>query len=103
MEAVPTQSGEMSQETLRPAVHPKVVLDPAARATKRMYQNLSMSSVGLEFGLSVIIGALFGRWLDGQAGSDPWLMILFIVLGFVAGLRGLMRAMTKADREALES
>ena len=90
----------MSQESLAASKHPKVVLDPAARSSKKMIQTVSLSSVGLEFGLSVVIGALFGRWLDGEAGTDPWLMIAFICLGFAAGVRALVRAMNQADREA---
>ena len=100
MHSVPGHSGEMSQDSLRPAVHPKVVMDPAARSTKRMFQTLSMSSVGLEFGISVVVGMFFGHWLDGKAGTDPLLMILFLCLGFTAGIRGIIRAMNKADREA---
>ena len=100
MQSAPSHSGEMSQDSLRPAVHPKVVMDPAARSSKRMFQTLSMSSVGLEFGICVIVGMFFGRWLDNKAGSGPWLMILFLCLGFVAGIRGLVRAMNQADREA---
>jgi ATP synthase protein I len=92
----------MSQDSLRPAVHPKVVLDPAARATKSMFQTLSMSSVGLEFGIAVIIGLAFGTWLDGKLGSGPYMMILFLVFGFAAGVRSLMRAVTKANREAAD-
>ena len=101
MQSVSSHSGEMSQDSLHPVVHPKVVLDPAARSAKRMFQTLSMSSVGLEFGISVIVGMVFGRWLDGQAGTDPWLMILFLCLGFTAGMRGIVRAMNRADREAV--
>jgi ATP synthase protein I len=100
MSSTSTHSGEMSQDSLRPAVHPKVVLDPAARSTKRMYQTLSMSSVGLEFGIAVLLGLAFGNWLDGKAGTGPWLMILFLGFGFVAGIRSLMRGMRQANREA---
>ncbi len=100
MHSVSSHSGEMSQDSLRREVHQKVVLDPAARTSKRMFQTLSMSSVGLELGISVIIGMVFGAWLDGKAGTGPWLMILFLALGFAAGLRGIGRAMAKSDREA---
>ncbi len=99
MQSASTHSGEMSQDSRHPVVHPKVVLDPAARSTKRMFQTLSMSSVGLELGISVIVGMVFGSWLDGKAGTGPWLMILFLVFGFAAGMRGIVRAMNKADRE----
>lgn len=37
--------------------------------------------------LGPIIGWFLGRYLDRKWGTDPWMMILFIVLGFVASGR----------------
>jgi F0F1-type ATP synthase assembly protein I len=73
-------------------------LDPAARRSRRMYEGLSASAAGLELGLSVAIGALFGGWLDGKLGTAPWLMIVFLILGAIAGFRGLLRAVARAER-----
>jgi F0F1-type ATP synthase assembly protein I len=101
MPSAPTHSGEMSQDSAKAAVHPKGVIDdPASRRTRGMFETLTLSSMGLEFGLSVIIGLMFGRWLDSQAGTDPWLMIVFLCFGFAAGLRSILRAIAKADRLA---
>jgi ATP synthase protein I len=61
---------------------------------------LSSASVGLEFGIAVIVGLLFGMWLDRQAGTTPWLMLLFLSFGFIAGFRGVLRAVNREDREA---
>jgi ATP synthase protein I len=80
-----------------------VTLDPAARTSKRAYQGLSASSAGLELGISVAIGLLFGWWLDQKAGTAPWLMLLFLVFGLVAGFRGVFRAVKRAEREADEN
>jgi F0F1-type ATP synthase assembly protein I len=66
--------------------------------TRGVYRTLSLSSVGLEMGIAVIIGLFVGRWLDGQAGTAPWLMILFVIFGFAAGFKGVYRAMREADR-----
>ena len=87
------------------AAAPKLVpaLDPVARRSKSAFQFLSSSSVGLEMGISVIIGLLFGRWLDGRIGTAPWMMILFLCFGFTAGIRGVMRAVNRANREAAEN
>ena len=92
------QTGEMSQESAA-----KKAVDPYARKTRGVYQTLSMSSVGLEMGLCVIIGMFFGRWLDGKIGSDPAFMIVFLVFGFAAGMKGVMRAVRAADRIAAEN
>lgn len=101
-----THSGEMSQDSLMTDLHRKPVskasstIDPAARNAKAGFKFLSASSVGLEMGLSVLIGILFGYWLDTKAHTAPWLMLLFLALGLVAGFRGVFRALREADRDA---
>ena len=65
-----------------------------------MYQALSASSVGLELGVSVLLGLLGGMWLDGKVGSEPWFMLLGLVIGFIAGFRGVMRAVERSDKAA---
>ena len=109
MQAVPTHRGEMSQDPLMTDLHRKPVtgrrsprIDAAARRTKGFYTTLSATSVGLEFGIAVIIGLLGGRWLDTQAGTEPWLTILFLCCGFAAGVLGIVRAMKRADKAAAE-
>ncbi len=74
--------------------------DPASKRTKGLYGALAASSVGLEFGVAVVIGALFGNWLDGRFDTGPWLLIAFTIIGFVAGLRAVMRAVAKMNRGA---
>lgn len=73
-----------------------------ATKTRDAYRSLSASSIGLEMGIAVLLGLLFGRWLDGQAGTEPWLMILFTGFGMAAGLKGVFRAVREADRHAAE-
>ena len=49
------------------------------------------SSMGLELGLSVVVGFLIGSWLDGWLGTDPWLLLVFGTAGIVAGYRSIFR------------
>jgi F0F1-type ATP synthase assembly protein I len=72
--------------------------DPASRRSRRAYDGLSASSVGLEMGLSVVIGVLGGIWLDGKAGTAPLFMLLGLAYGIAAGFRGVMRAVRRAER-----
>ena len=76
---------------------------PLAGRTRGAFETVSFSAVGLEMGIAVIIGLLFGRWLDGKAGTDPWLMILFVIFGFAAGMRAVVVAMKKSDRAAVRN
>jgi ATP synthase protein I len=72
----------------------------AARRERYSPQQLSASSVGLELGISVIIGLLAGYYLDQRLGTTPWLMLVLLVLGLVAGFRGVLRAVAREDRKA---
>lgn len=119
MPSGPSHSGEMSQDSERDCVHLSAVpadglrpelafpgrrrspaIDPAARQSKRMYDGLSASSAGLELGIAVGLGALFGAWLDGKLGTAPWMMLVFLILGLIAGFRGVLRAVARAERAA---
>jgi len=107
MQSVPSHSGEMSQGSGMSNLHRTRVLppsrqaiDPAARRSKRAYNALSASSVGLELGIAVVLGLAAGMWLDAKAGTTPWLMLLFLALGLVAGFRNVLRAVARADRAA---
>lgn len=99
-------SGEMSQDSMlqpahRMSVRPRVA-DPAARTAKRAYNALNASSVGLEMGLAVIIGLAVGFYMDRWLGTEPWLMLAWLVIGLAAGFRGVLRAVKRAERAAAE-
>jgi ATP synthase protein I len=49
----------------------------------------SAGAMGLQFGISVAIGAFGGNWLDKQFDTAPWLVLTGIVLGAAAGFRDL--------------
>ncbi len=57
------------------------------------------SSLGLEMALSVVIGMAIGYYLDRWLGTDPWLMIVWIGLGFAAGVRSLYRAAVRSGKD----
>jgi len=105
MDPAPSHSGEMSQASIMTSKHPIPVttpIDPAARKTKAAFQAMSASAVGLELGVAVIIGLFFGRWLDGKLGTAPWLMIVFLALGFAAGIIGLVRGAKRAEKASAD-
>jgi F0F1-type ATP synthase assembly protein I len=97
-----THGDGMSQGVgLAPAHRSGVSIDPASQRTRGMYNVLSASSVGLELGVSVVLALLCGIWLDGQLGTEPWMMLLFLGFGLTAGFRGVLRAVRRAEK-ALE-
>ena len=54
-----------------------------------MAQGLRLSS---ELVAGVLVGAVIGYMLDRLLGSSPWGFIVFVLLGFVAGVLNVMRA-----------
>ena len=46
---------------------------------------------GLTLLAGLFLGYYGGRWLDGLAGTAPWLSLVGILLGIVAGFRVLLR------------
>ena len=45
-----------------------------------------------EFVAAIFVGALLGYLIDRFLGTTPWGMILFLLLGFVAGVLNVMRS-----------
>jgi ATP synthase protein I len=100
-----SNGGDLSQDSLRPEVHrsrvaEKVHDDPASKRTRGFYNALSASSVGLELGVAVILALLGGMWLDSQLGTEPWFMLVGLVIGLIAGFRNVLRAVDRSDRAA---
>jgi ATP synthase protein I len=70
-----------------------------ARA-KDLKRQTSYASVGLEFVVAIIFGFLGGRWLDGKFGTHPWLALLGLGFGLIAGFRFIYRAAMRMNAEA---
>ncbi len=67
---------------------------------KKQYKQLwRYSSIGLEMGFSVAIGAAMGYYLDKYFNTSPWLTIIFLILGVVAGFRSLFSLMKDIDKK----
>lgn len=60
-------------------------------------QLLEASTIGLNLVLSTFIGLAIGYGLDSLFHSSPWLTIIFLILGIMAGFRELLRIAKKQD------
>ena len=80
---------------LQPLDNPKKQPNPNQGGTN--WQLLKFSSVGLELTVATLIGWGIGYWLDLQLGTYPWLMIVFLLLGAAAGIKGVFRAVREAQ------
>lgn len=58
----------------------------------------ALSTVGLSFVLALVIGVALGVWIDRQAGTSPWGLLIGFALGFAAGVLNVYRAMRQSLR-----
>lgn len=55
-------------------------------------QGLSIAArVGVELVVTTVMGALLGYLLDSWLGTRPWIMVVGVLLGAVAGFLNLYR------------
>jgi len=45
-----------------------------------------------------VVGVLVGRWLDDRFHTAPWLLLVFLILGFGAGIRLIMRTLQRVTQ-----
>jgi len=60
-------------------------------------QLMQASSVGINLVLSTFVGLAMGYGLDSLFNTAPWLTIIFLLLGIIAGFRELFRMARKQD------
>ncbi len=58
---------------------------------------IQFSAMGLELGISVIVGLFVGDFLDKQFDTEPWLLLLFLIFGLIAGFRSVFRLLKKLN------
>jgi len=56
---------------------------------KTAIQLASLSGIGIAMVIAVFGCFFFGRWLDGQLGTDPYLTFLLLLIGIAAGFRNM--------------
>ncbi len=59
---------------------------------------LDVSVVGIQFPVAIALGFFFGRWLDAQLNTTPYLTGLFVLFGIIAGFVNLFRITAAAAR-----
>ncbi len=54
-------------------------------------------SVAIEFVGTILVGSLLGWFIDRQFGTAPWGLIGLFLIGFLAGLRAVLRRQKQFD------
>lgn len=67
------------------------------RDTRRLLRELAYySSLGFQIALSIVIGLAAGIYLDRRFDTTPWLTLIFLGMGIVAGFRNIWIALKKS-------
>lgn len=68
--------------------------------TKKYIRQLAMAStIGFQVAFAIFIGLGIGVWLDSKLGTFPWLALVFMVFGVVAGFLNYYRFARKQQKE----
>ena len=68
-------------------------------------ENLNSSYIGVAFKIStefvaaVVVGTTIGFILDGLFGTKPWLILIFFIIGALAGIINIIRVAKKMQRK----
>ena len=59
---------------------------------------MGLVGLGMEFAVTVVAGLAAGYYLDRWLGSEPWLLIVGVMLGGVLAMYGFLRRLTPGGR-----
>lgn len=69
------------------------------KETKKLFRELWFySSLSFSIALSIVIGLGIGYWLDKKFETSPWLTLIFLGLGVIAGFRNIYLALQRSRR-----
>lgn len=69
------------------------------RKNRRYLKDLAyFSSIGLSIALSIFIGLGIGVYLDRKFETSPWMTLIWLFLGILAGFRNISLAIKKSRK-----
>ncbi len=58
-----------------------------------------VGTMGMHLVVSTFIGLGMGWYLDKWLGTKPWLLLIFLILGIVAGFRNMFQEVRRLNRQ----
>ncbi|MDP4662771.1 MAG: AtpZ/AtpI family protein [Salibacteraceae bacterium] len=59
---------------------------------------LELSGMGIQMGVTIFLGAYFGKWLDGEYPADKkWFTMIFTLLAVGASLYSVIKQVNKLN------
>lgn len=70
---------------------------------RELFRTLGLlSSVGIAMVAATLIGLAIGYYLDKWLGTSPWLTLIFLAFGIIAGFRNIFILTKRALRQQEE-
>ena len=74
------------------------------KETKRSaIQMAYASSIGISMVIAIFGSLFLGVWLDRKLGTDPYLTLLFLLMGIVAGFRNMILLIKRSGTDLKRS
>jgi ATP synthase protein I len=73
---------------------------PGAAATRDMSGLSRALRIGSEFIAAILVGAAIGFLLDLWLGTQPWIMLVMVLVGFAAGIVNVTRTVAEINKAA---
>ena len=61
-------------------------------------EHAEITTLGMEFALSEVLGALGGWWIDQKLGTLPWCLLMGVFLGFTVGIYRVVQVARSASK-----
>lgn len=58
-----------------------------------------LGTIPILLAVGPLVGFFIGRWLDEKLGTEPFLLVLFLIFGFIASGREIYRLLKRAEDE----
>jgi len=73
---------------------------PRKRKQRNDFRQLGLlSTIPILLAVGPLVGFFIGRWLDSKLGTAPYLLVLFLIFGFIASGREIYKLIKKAEEE----
>ena len=73
--------------------------DPSDRSRPAANQAGEVMGAGLQFAAAILLFLFVGRWLDERLGTEPWLLLVGVLVGAVGGFASLYRQLVIVPRD----
>ena len=78
---------------------------PERKKRKKGWGKLEIRQLGLLGTIPIllavgpVVGYLIGDWLDKKLGTEPYLLVIFLIFGFIASGREIYGVIKRAEEE----